>query len=30
MQLGGDPVLAQTLSTRLGQVRNCRGAACRQ
>jgi len=30
MQLGGDPVLAATLSTRLGVLRTCRGAACRQ
>jgi arylsulfatase A-like enzyme len=30
MQLGGDPTLAAQLSARLAQLKNCRGAACRQ
>jgi len=30
MQLGGDPTLAATLSSRLGVLKGCRGAACRQ
>jgi arylsulfatase A-like enzyme len=30
MQLGGDPAVVAQLAARLGQLKGCRGAACRQ